>query len=981
MIRTKFLGICLSCIILVGFSFPVNPQVLSIVSVPTRLHFELDAYCSIGKLDHHAFANEEFPQFSSFPRFKVALVPVATDTRLNGTNLKRLVNVKDFADYISFHAPNLKLVQLGESYTYYQNGQPVNTGKLYNALTVSSDDPKSIRERIEATLSNKKVNWTMPAAERSYYDVKVFASPDPPFSVGELASDKKGLASGAFLDQLSQGYFPESGFARENVKFNTCQPYTVVPVIVAQDNFLDFMFRPIGTVFEEVGGEYVQKPSSESACAIKSIFHDIVFDQTSSSMGFDGVMDMTINTKLRYKNEFRFDYSVDPPEIAGLSALPLATSNNGVSSMFEQSGKNHLIQGFMSLGKLYRWMPQTDPAYPNQKLLIKPAVRDRVLAEGTYWELSKFRVHFSDAALVDGKVEITERFVDISPIKFDEISQGRFAYFTFTNNPLLEGVDSTFFIEKIDRPFRIEAVYEPGRLGARGKENVAESTRLKLFWSATPQMKDLAKRKIQEYGENWWKKAFPTHYKIVVKGPDGQKTFDKINPVQESMVVEGLKPGAEYSWELQTWVSDAEGSPQLVETWKSDFVKTRPLPLLVGHCGQTSIIKVKTVVDADGDEVWVISAPMAYELGMTKLQPLYFMARPTSFGQFEKLLKSKSYYTVVEKDGQNYLRAYIKVTAFSDSYEKDDHGRNIIHLEFQPVEVRVDGEAVDEFMQPIGKSLGGHSGTWWPARDGPSTSSLRVVEAPLLVKTNKFYRFRKWTWVGPVYALRSPIEDAEKGVAVLFANVDGCQANPDKYVKPKIYAVYDTVPVDCFTVTSDFAINWKPVAYSGKIPIKPEGDCPGNSSAYMAGTQVSIGPAPKEIVIGELKYKFVGWIIGENSIPGKEVLTINVDKSYNVLANYQPASDRYELFFLADADGRRIDLRLSINPPPDKDGLYKAGTVVTVGPAPLELDDGKYSFAGWALDGDIVGTDFRTNSIQVTMDKNHRLICLYKLGG
>ncbi|NMD13829.1 MAG: hypothetical protein GYA78_00540, partial [Caldisericales bacterium] len=313
MIRTKFLGTCLSCIILVGFSFPVNPQILSVVSVPTRLHFELDAYCSIGKLDHPAFANEEFPQFSSFPRFKVAIVPVATDTRLNGTNLKRLINIKDFADYISFHAPNLKLVQLGESYTYYQNGQPVNTGKLYNALTVSSDDPKSVKERIEATLSNKKVNWTMPAAERSYYDVRVFASPDPPFSLGELTSDKKSLANGAFLDQLSQGYFPENGFARENVKFNACQPYTVVPVIVAQDNFLDFMFRPVGTVFEEVGGEYVQKPSSESACAIKSIFHDVIFDQTSSSMGFDGVMDMTIKTKLRYKNEFRFDYSVDPP--------------------------------------------------------------------------------------------------------------------------------------------------------------------------------------------------------------------------------------------------------------------------------------------------------------------------------------------------------------------------------------------------------------------------------------------------------------------------------------------------------------------------------------------------------------------------------------------------------------------------------------------------------------------------------------------
>lgn len=48
--------------------------------------------------------------------------------------------------------------------------------------------------------------------------------------------------------------------------------------------------------------------------------------------------------------------------------------------MFEQSGKNHLVQGFMSLGKLYRWMPQTDPASvsKHQKLLIKPAVRDRV---------------------------------------------------------------------------------------------------------------------------------------------------------------------------------------------------------------------------------------------------------------------------------------------------------------------------------------------------------------------------------------------------------------------------------------------------------------------------------------------------------------------------------------------------------------------------------------------------------------------------
>ena len=54
-------------------------------------------------------------------------------------------------------------------------------------------------------------------------------------------------------------------------------------------------------------------------------------------------------------------------------------------------------------------------------------------------------------------------------------------------------------------------------------------------------MKDLAKRKTQEYGENWWKKAFPTYYKIVLKGPDGQKTFDKINPMQESMIADGLK--------------------------------------------------------------------------------------------------------------------------------------------------------------------------------------------------------------------------------------------------------------------------------------------------------------------------------------------------------------------------------------------------------------------------------------------------------
>ncbi len=949
------------------------------VSMPTRLHVKATAFCSVGGLDTLAYANEEFPQFSAVPRFKVALVPFVTGTQVFGASLLRLASYKNLTDFLKFYSPNLHFVQIGEDYKFFSSGLLQSQGKLYSSLAPAGIGAGEAKLKIQDALKLPKVNWTMGASETNFEQVDVFAAPQDEKNLRVILSDAKSFATGDALSNISQGFFPQTGYAQSDLAFSVCHPYTVIPTVYAQDNFFDFKFRPIGATFEQQNSEYVQVPSSELACSVKSHFVGAEVGNVSMFDGLDGVRDVSVDFKVRYQNEFRFDYLVDPPEISGSANLPLVTMNSGISNFFDEAGSEHKAQGLVSLSRFYKWIRQTDTGYSNQKVFLRPAVYDRVTHESKYWELSHFKVTYPEFSFDGDRLAVEEKSVDIEPIRFEEISLGRIAYFNFTNMPLQEGKPSTFFTPQIDRPCRVEAVYEPGELSARGKTAVAESTRLKLNWGVTPQMKDMADRKHREYGDNWWKKGFPTFYNVVVKG-DAQKKVERIDPTKDSVIVDGLKPGGAYTWELSTWVSDSNGSAVLQNTWQSGPVKTTPLPKVQGICGQTSAIQVSTAVDEDGDEVWKVRAPMNYELSGTKLEPTAFLASAFGQNQPRLLLNSKMVKIGKEKDGITYYFGLFKILQFHDAFVRDDTGANVIFLDFKPKEVRVEGEAVDELMRPIGRQLGGQIGNWWPAVDGTFTGSpIRFVEAPMIIKSNKYYRFKAWRWVGQIFAARMPFEDMDRGMAVLAVTVKGCQPDTNHPVTPKIYAVYEDVPVECFTVQADFAVNWKQVPYSGKIPIAPEPDCPGKPNLYMLGSTVTIGPAPKQITVKDLTYKFVGWIIGETTIPLKDKIITTVDKAYTVYANYQPASNRFQIYFTGDADGRRINLDLKFNPKPDVDGFYNAGTVVRIGPVPKELDGGKYYFIGWALDGVVISYDDKTDLIEVMMDKDHKVVALYRL--
>lgn len=962
---------------LVGFSFlafmPMDPAA-KVSSLPTRLNVSVNAYCSLGKLNFPAFENEEFPHFSNIPNFKVSLVPVVPGAELYGSSLSGLIKYDNFAKYLTYYQANTRLIQVGENYTYIFGGKTANMSKLYASLAPSAVDPEKAKLLYQSALDSLSANWMIPGTQMNFEQVNVFTS-DSNSSIGSLFSDKLSVARGEPLNVLSQGNYPDFGTATSNLNFSTCTPYTTIPVIYAADQYLDFMMKPIGTTYQQQGDSVISMPSSDAACWVKSKLYDISLTNTYSAKARDGVNDVNIEASLRYANDFRFDYVVDPPDITGLATLPVQTQNNAIASMFDTSGKQHLVQGIKSLSKLYNWIPQSDPAYQKGRLFIKPAVYDRVLQDTTYWQLAHFRIYYPEASFDEGRLNVEEKYTDILPTRFDEISMGKIAYFNLTNLPWHEGKPNTFFIERVDRPLRIEAVYERVSLAARGKKAFSESTRAKLTWEVTSQMKDLAKQKTQEFGANWWKKAYPTYYNVIVKGKT-EKKIERINPLDESVIVDGLNPGERYSWELQTWLGDANGSSFLKETWKSDQFATKPLPKMLGKCVSSSVIKIATEIDKEGDEVWVVSVPLKYEHNETKLEPLRFVAKPKGANPIT-LMESKMFKVLKEREERSYLRAYIKVNQFYDSFEKDQEERNIITVEFMPLEIMVKGEAVNEGMRPIG-SLKGSAGYYWPANDGPFVPNYqRTIEAPLTIRKDKMYRFVKWTWVGNISLTKAPYVDGARGVAVLSATVSGCQGDPEKPVFPKFYAIYEETKVDCFSVIAKFGINWKLTEIDQKIPFSIPGDCPGKPSEYMLGAVVTLGPTPATLDFNDKKYKFVGWIIGDTAYPGKETITLTVDKNYFVLANYQSADVRYELFYSANVDGRRISLQTKIDPLPDKDGLYPAGSMVRVGPVPRELEGGKYIFAGWAINGKVETTESSLTTIDVMMDDHKKIVAMY----
>ena len=959
-----------------GFS-SLKTDILSFTSVPTRLHIHVESGNQYGNLFYPS-TSKDYPQFSACPRFKVGLVPVVNGTQVYGTTLNRITTYDDFSSFLSRYAPNLRLIQMGEEYSYFSGGQINNAASIYGSLATTSVTPEQAKQRTDEALGLKKVDWTIAASDINFEKIKVYAFPDQNKSVSSIFSDPKVVASGQVLDELAQGFFPKEGFTSSNLDFTVCQPYTSIPVLLPQDNFLDFKFRPVGTNYEETAGEYIPKSASEPATWVHAKLLDVQNDNMTISEGFDGVRDITASFKVRYTNDFRFDYQVDPPEIMGVANLPLVSANYGIASMYEDSGKQHLVQGFTSLSKFYKWMPQTNTGYSEHKLLVRPAVFERIMHESKLWELSHFRVTFPTFSVEDGKLTTTETFTDVEPVRFEEISQGVVAYFTFTNIPWLETAPSTFFIPEVDRPYRIQAVYEPGELSARGKQPIAESTRMKLFWGVTPQMKQLAKTKESQYGKIWWQKAFPTFYTVTIRG-DIEKKIEKINPLFDSVIVEGLTPGQTYKWELQTFVSDSIGSPTLQQTWYSEPISTKPFPMLVGHCGQTSAVKVKTTVDENGDENWVLSVPMLYELGGAKLQPLRFLSRPVSVGHPVPLGRSKMFRVVKEKDGISYMRAYIKVVDFYDAYERNEKHQNVIHLEFEPLEIKVEGECVNEFTKSIGYNPNGVN-TYWPARDSSqNVLKVRIVETPLLIKGSKLYRFKQWKWVGSIFAVRSPFF-TEQGTAVLVASVNGCQDDPEKPVKPKIFAVYEEIEPECYSVTTSFAIDWKIEPVEARVPVSPAPDCPGDNTKYFAGTSVRFGPTPDEITFKGLQYKFVGWIIGDQVIPGKKTISLTVDKGYVVVANYQPKEGKFVIDFYADLEGRRYRLDVKINPSPDpNDGLYKAGTIIRIGPVPHELDEGRFRFIGFAVDGELQITEEFVDTIDFVVDGTHRITAVYAI--
>ncbi|MEZ4813512.1 MAG: hypothetical protein R2883_08620 [Caldisericia bacterium] len=600
------------------------------ISKPTRFHVKVNSSLAVGRISFDAWDNPEMPQLQRMPRVKVGFAPIVNGTEVWGTNLSRLLTNDGFSDYIARNYPNLKTIEFGEQYEQFMGGELITTSKMYNAIT-NTGMSKATAEQLAFEAVESEVDWTIPGTEDNFEKIDVYPGYENRVNLGDIFGSELDRKNGRALTAISQGFIPDYGVAEKPLDFTICNPYTSIPVVYAEDQYMDFFFRPIGTIFEQDGGTVISKPSTETACFVKFKYHDTTVKNIPFTKSDDGIDEAEIDLNVRYTGEYRFDFAVDPPQIGGQANLPLVSTGIGEASMFDGDGNQHLVQSFPSLRRFYGWLPHTDPGYTNQRLLITPAVRKKCFYESRLWELSHFKIFYPVARFEDGLQIVTEESVDISPIFFEEISMGEVGYFKFTNLPWLEGNENTHYIYSVDRPMRIVAIYEPGDLTPRGKDVRVESTRITLNWAVTNEMKKLAEIKKREWGDNWWEKHFPTFYTIKVTGENGfNKTFKKINPLTDTLIIEELEPGNEYSWELETWVSDDNGSSSLMNTWTSDKIRTIPLPKLVGHCAKADAIKLETEVNDEGFEVWKIITPMKYKLGSAELQPMSFEARPSA---------------------------------------------------------------------------------------------------------------------------------------------------------------------------------------------------------------------------------------------------------------------------------------------------------------------------------------------------------------
>ncbi len=973
--------VCLVAVLMVtsvsyGFDSP------KLESKPSKINVNVSAYLAVGSLKFPAWDNEHMPQLRRMPRIKVGTVPIITGTQIWGTSLSRLLTNEGFTNYMARNYPNLKTIEFNESYKQFSQGELVSNNVYYNAVT-NNGMMKETAKDLMVDATKEGVDWTIPGLEANYESVSVRPGFENLVDLADVFGSELMRANGQALESVSQGYFPPEGFAEKPVDFSICHPYTSIPVVYAEDQYLDYYFRPLGTITEIEGGQVVTKPGTEHACAIRFKHLDTYADNIPINPGIKGIDDIDINLTVRYTGEYRFDYAVDPPQIAGQANLPEIVSGNGVASMYDTENNQYLVQSLPSLRKLYRWIPHTNPGYSWQRLNIAPAVRKKCFVDSKLWEFSHFRVCYPQVSLEGDHLIVTEEAVDISGVSFDELTMGEIAYFRLTNLPWLDGATSTQYIETVDRPMRVVAVYEPGVLSPRGKDTICESTRLHLHWGVTNEMGKLAEIKRKEWGADWWKNGFPTYYNINVTADDSRKTIEKISPTQSDIIVDGLKPGIEYTWELETWVSDDNGSPSLMDTWTSEPVNTVPLPNLVGHCAQADAITLETEIDNEGDEVWKIVTPYKYRLGSAELQPLNFEARPGA--RMEPVgLNQLDMVDVNSEDvgGRTSLVARIKVTQFEDKFVKDDEGSNIIHVHFMPQRVKVKGQSVNELYKPIGAQVGGQIEQWWPAADGNLKGSpVRMVTAPLMFKGKKMYRFKEWSWVGKIHAVKASFKNLSTAESIIMLKAYGCQDDPDKPVEPVVYAIYEEIEVDCFGLSIGYSVNWENIDYDYKIPVFPsKGDCPGDDQKYMVGTEVTVGPVPDSLTIDDLKYQFVGWIVGEETYAGLSRVKVTMDSEKRVLANYQPASNRYQLKFYAILGSKRTRLETKIYPQPDRDTLYPAGQKVAVGPVPEKLDDGRYVFSGWSLDGEMQPTSEENSYyFEVVMDGNHRLAAVYEL--
>lgn len=965
----------LLCLNILCLGFAVPPVgTPSILSIPSKLHFTANAYCSIGTLDIPAWKNQDYPQFDSIPRAKVGLVSFVPGTKMIGAGLAKLLNPKGFMDSIRYYSSNLHLLTIGEEYGFFSGGQERTAGFVYSAMANAGVTPDQARKAIEENLVTIKSDWTIPGTFRNYDSVKITANTNDQ-NLKKIMYDQQKCANGEVLASLSQTIVPPVGWLEEPQDLEMTQPYTTIPVVDAQDQYLDFLMRPVGTVYDDNGKS---SSTSDPVTWVRSKVSSVDAGIIKVSDGFDGVRNIDVDFKIRYKNEFKFQFDVDPPSLSGLTMIPTSPTQLGVTEMYDKDGKIHKVQSAKVMDSLYKWLPQSEPAF-KQEMFMVPAVRERVLEDRTYWALAHFKLVYPEARFENGIRMVEEQSKIIDPIRFEDLSGQRFAYLNITNLPNFEETAGTAFIEKVDRPFRVVAVYEPAELAPRGSVVIAGSSRVKLTWNVTSEMKELARKKSQENGSDWWSGSFPTFYNVYVKG-DINKKFERINPLDDSLIVDGLKPGGKYYWEIETWVSDEWGSAGLRNTWKSDPFQTKLLPVLIGKCVQTSAIKLETEIDAENEENWVITVPTVYELGNVKLKPLNFLVMDRTK---DKIMPVQVFSGIRTSDemvnNKKVIKCKIKISKVPDTFQKNQLGQNIFYVEFQPLQIKVYGDCVDAYKKVIG-SVGGTTGTWWPAADGDGLESpMRNVEVPLIIKGARLWRFVRWNWVGSIVASRMPYVDGSRGVSILTVKANGCQPDPDKPLEPKLYAEYEEIPVDCFALGVGFTVNWKPVANKAQIAISPKPDCPGDANKYMAGTKVTVGPAPDTITIDGENYNFVGWIVGDQAYPGKKTVTVTMDKSQSAYANYQAASGRFELSWYADIDGRKKRLDIKIFPAPDKDGLYPAGTIVRIGPAPLTLDNGKYVLSGWAIDGKLDATTATLSAMDIAMDGNHRVALVYVL--